>query len=187
MKGYSGFVARQCCDPSGHYSPFQCKREHRQTTWHKQNRSVAPIHFEKSEWTTYHGSPPCLGSWPWLLTLSVTGLDVEGDSLARQGAQHQVEGGLLLDVVIRKGAAILQLLACKDQALLVRWDPLLVYLQFNPRGVMEHPGILRAYEVHQSEKAAKPGPHMSHKHKHQPKQGIGRSDAKQKLLTIRVS
>ena len=41
-------------------------------------------------------------------------------------AQHQVEGGLLLDVVVRKGAAILQLLACKDQALLVRWDPLLV-------------------------------------------------------------
>ena len=40
--------------------------------------------------------------------------------------QHQVEGGLLLDVVIRKGAAILQLLASKDQALLIRWDPLLV-------------------------------------------------------------
>ena len=66
----------------------------------------------------------------------VTGLDVEGDGLARQGlhedlhatsqAQHQVEGGLLLDVVIRKGAAILQLLASKDQALLIRWDPLLV-------------------------------------------------------------
>ena len=54
MTGYSRFVARQCCDPSGHYSPFQCKREHRQTTWHKQNRTVAPIHFEKSEWTTYH-------------------------------------------------------------------------------------------------------------------------------------
>ena len=79
-------------------------------------------------------------SWILALTLSmvhgVTGLDVEGDGLARQGlhedlhatsqAQHQVEGGLLLDVVIRKGAAILQLLACKDQALLVRWDPLLV-------------------------------------------------------------
>ena len=66
----------------------------------------------------------------------VTGLDVEGDGLARQGlhedlhatsqAQDQVECGLLLDVVVRKGAAILQLLACKDQALLVRWDPLLI-------------------------------------------------------------
>ena len=66
----------------------------------------------------------------------VTCLNVEGDGLARQGlhedlhatsqAQDQVEGGLLLDVVIRKGAAILQLLACKDQALLVRWDPLLI-------------------------------------------------------------
>ena len=66
----------------------------------------------------------------------VAGLDVQGDGLASQGlhedlhatsqAQDQVERGLLLDVVIRKGAAILQLLACKDQALLIRWDPLLI-------------------------------------------------------------
>ena len=37
-----------------------------------------------------------------------------------------MESGALLDVVIRKGAAILQLLARKDQALLIRWDPLLI-------------------------------------------------------------
>jgi len=37
-----------------------------------------------------------------------------------------VEGGLLLDVVVLEGAAILELLACEDEALLVRWDPLLV-------------------------------------------------------------
>jgi hypothetical protein len=33
-----------------------------------------------------------------------------------------VEGGLLLDVVIGQGAAVLQLLASEDQALLVRRD-----------------------------------------------------------------
>ena len=66
----------------------------------------------------------------------VTGLDVQGDGLARQGLhedlhatsqpQHQVQGAFLLDVVVRKRAAVLQLLACKDQALLVRRDALLI-------------------------------------------------------------
>jgi len=37
-----------------------------------------------------------------------------------------VKGGLLLDVVIRKGAAILQLLSGKDEALLIWRDALLV-------------------------------------------------------------
>jgi hypothetical protein len=37
-------------------------------------------------------------------------------------AQHQVECGLLLNVVVCQGAAILQLLAGKDQALLVWGD-----------------------------------------------------------------
>ena len=41
-------------------------------------------------------------------------------------AQHQVKGALLLDVVVRKSAAVLELLAGEDQALLVRWDTLLV-------------------------------------------------------------
>ena len=40
--------------------------------------------------------------------------------------QHQVEGGLLLDVVVSQCTAILQLLAGKDQALLVRRNALLV-------------------------------------------------------------
>ena len=43
-------------------------------------------------------------------------------SAATAQAQHQVEGGLLLDVVVSQGAAVLQLLAGKDQALLVRGD-----------------------------------------------------------------
>jgi len=37
-----------------------------------------------------------------------------------------VEGGLLLNVVIGEGAAVLELLASKDKALLVGWDSLLV-------------------------------------------------------------
>jgi hypothetical protein len=41
-------------------------------------------------------------------------------------AEHQVEGRLLLDVVVAQGAAILQLLASEDQALLIRGNALLV-------------------------------------------------------------
>ena len=36
-----------------------------------------------------------------------------------EGEQHQVESGLLLDVVARQSATILQLLASKDKTLLV--------------------------------------------------------------------
>lgn len=41
-------------------------------------------------------------------------------------AEHQVEGGLLLDVVVRKSTAVLELLTSEDQTLLVRGDTLLV-------------------------------------------------------------
>ena len=37
-----------------------------------------------------------------------------------------MQGGLLLDVVVRKGTAILELLAREDEALLIRGDALLV-------------------------------------------------------------
>jgi len=40
--------------------------------------------------------------------------------------EHQMKGGLFLDVVIREGTSILQLLASEDQALLVGGDALLV-------------------------------------------------------------
>ena len=59
-------------------------------------------------------------------------LHLQGDGLARQRldedlhaapqSQHQVEGGLLLDVVVGQRAAVLQLLASEDEALLVRGD-----------------------------------------------------------------
>ncbi|KFV76811.1 hypothetical protein N308_04197, partial [Struthio camelus australis] len=66
----------------------------------------------------------------------VTGLNLQGDGLASQGlhkdlhatpqAQHQVQSGLLLDVVVGQGAPIFQLLASKDQPLLVRRNAFLV-------------------------------------------------------------
>ena len=40
--------------------------------------------------------------------------------------EYQVRGGLLLDVVVGKGAAVLQLLASENQTLLIRRDTLLV-------------------------------------------------------------
>ena len=47
-------------------------------------------------------------------------------SLTTTQAQHQVEGGLLLDVVVRESAPVLQLLPREDEALLVGRDALLV-------------------------------------------------------------
>ena len=41
-------------------------------------------------------------------------------------AQHQVESALLLDVVVGESAAVLELLAGEDEALLVRGDAFLV-------------------------------------------------------------
>ena len=41
-------------------------------------------------------------------------------------AQHQVKGGILMDVVVRQGAAIFELFASEDEALLVRGNSLLV-------------------------------------------------------------
>jgi hypothetical protein len=40
--------------------------------------------------------------------------------------ENQVQGRLLLDVVVGQGAAILELLASEDQTLLIRRDALLV-------------------------------------------------------------
>merc|ERR1712210_129700 len=66
----------------------------------------------------------------------IRGLNLKGDGLASQSldkdlhtasqTQDQVEGGLLLDVVVRQGPAILQLLAGEDEPLLVWGNALLV-------------------------------------------------------------
>ena len=66
----------------------------------------------------------------------VRGLHLQGDGLASESlhedlhasaeSQDQMESALFLDVVIRKGPSILQLLASEDQSLLVWGDSLLV-------------------------------------------------------------
>jgi len=66
----------------------------------------------------------------------VGGLNIEGDGLAGESlhedlhatteAEDEMEGGLLLDVVVGQGAAILELLARKDETLLIGRDALLV-------------------------------------------------------------
>merc|ERR1711872_3536 len=56
-------------------------------------------------------------------------LNLQGDGLASQGldedlhattqTENQMKGGLLLDIVVRQGPAILELLTSKDQPLLI--------------------------------------------------------------------
>ena len=68
-------------------------------------------------------------------------------------AQHQVERGLLLDVVIRQRAAILELLTREDQTLLIRRDSLLVldlrlHIVDGVRRLhLQGDGLTRDYEV----------------------------------------
>ena len=66
----------------------------------------------------------------------VRSLDVQGNSLASQSldedlhataeSEHEMESGLLLNVIVRKGSAIFELLASEDQSLLIRGDTLLI-------------------------------------------------------------
>lgn len=46
--------------------------------------------------------------------------------LSTAKSQHQVQGALLLNIVVRKCSAVFQLLAGEDQSLLVGWDAFLV-------------------------------------------------------------
>jgi len=62
--------------------------------------------------------------------------NIEGDGLTSEGldedlhttseSQHKMEGGLLLDVVVREGSSVLELLTGEDESLLVWWDTFLV-------------------------------------------------------------
>jgi len=87
---------------------------------------------------------PLLVRWDALLVLDfslhvvdgVGALDLQGDGFAGEGldedlhataeTEDEVEGGLLLDVVVGEGAAVLELLSGEDEPLLVRWDAFLV-------------------------------------------------------------
>ena len=82
--------------------------------------------------------------WDALLVLDLSlhifnrigSFDLESDGLSCQGLdkdlhtttkpEHKMEGRLLLNVVIREGAPILELLSGKDETLLIWWDALLV-------------------------------------------------------------
>jgi hypothetical protein len=66
----------------------------------------------------------------------VSWLNIEGDGLSSQGfdedlhttseSQHKMESGLLLDVVVGEGSAVLELLTSEDESLLVWWNTFLV-------------------------------------------------------------
>ena len=82
--------------------------------------------------------------WDTLLVLdlgldvldSIGWLNIEGDGLSSQGldedlhttseSQHKMESGLLLDVVVGEGSAVLELLTSEDESLLVWWNTFLV-------------------------------------------------------------
>jgi len=63
-------------------------------------------------------------------------LNIKSDGLASESlnkdlhsstkTKHQVKGGFLLNVVVAEGPAILKLLSCKDQTLLIRGDSFLI-------------------------------------------------------------
>ena len=54
------------------------------------------------------------------------GLNLDDTDTTTTKSKDQMEGGLLLDVVVRKSAAVLELLAGEDQALLIGRDALLI-------------------------------------------------------------
>ena len=66
----------------------------------------------------------------------VSWLNIKGDGLTSEGldedlhttskSEDEMESGLLLDVVIREGSAVLKLLTGEDESLLIWWDTLLV-------------------------------------------------------------
>ena len=67
-----------------------------------------------------------------LITLELSGergeggLNLDLTETTSAETQHQVEGRLLLDVVVGQGASILELLAREDQTLLIRGDAFFV-------------------------------------------------------------
>jgi hypothetical protein len=70
-----------------------------------------------------------LGLLPLVLDLLGCSVDLLLALLAATAeAEDEVQGRLLLDVVVGESTAVLELLAGEDQALLIWWDTLLVYM-----------------------------------------------------------
>ena len=67
-----------------------------------------------------------------LLTLELSGegseiwLNFHLTHTSASKSEDEMEGGLLLDVVVRKGSSILELLTGEDESLLIWWDTFLV-------------------------------------------------------------
>jgi len=77
----------------------------------------------------------CTEQWTITIQCSSNGLQQRRDLvpntlrvklLAATQTKDEVEGALLLDIIIRKSAAVLELLASEDETLLVRRNTLLV-------------------------------------------------------------
>ena len=60
------------------------------------------------------------------------GLNLDDTHATATETEHEMQGGLLLNVVVGKGAAILELLAGEDQTLLIGRDAFLV-LDLGPK------------------------------------------------------
>ena len=83
-----------------------------------------------------------------LVAVVPLGQDTQGglDDSSSQ-SEHQVEGRLLLDVVVRQGSAVLKLLSSEDQPLLIRRNTLLVLQKSNDfKNLSCHPiGLKESY------------------------------------------
>jgi hypothetical protein len=53
-------------------------------------------------------------------------LDLDASETASTESEHEMESGLLLDVVVRKSSSVLELLTGEDESLLIGRDALLV-------------------------------------------------------------
>ena len=59
-----------------------------------------------------------------VMVLPVKSLDEDLHTTSK--SEHQVESGFLLNVVVREGSAVFELLSSEDESLLIRWDTFLV-------------------------------------------------------------
>ena len=75
-------------------------------------------------------------------------LDLDATDTTATKSEHQVEGGLLLNIVVRKSAAILELLAGEDQTLLIGRNTFLV-LDLGP-DIRERRGLAQCGEAWKS-------------------------------------
>ena len=53
-------------------------------------------------------------------------LNLDGTHTSASESEHQMEGRLLLDVVVGKGSSVLKLFTGEDESLLIWWDALLI-------------------------------------------------------------